>query len=165
MLDKTGTLTEGRPQVTEIVPHGVPEAELLALAAAAQTGSEHPLARAVLAKATGLTLPRIEDFQSIPGRGLAARVAGRRIAIGNRTLLADHNVPLALDAEARRLEEQGRTVMWVAALAPQPALLGLIAAMDPVKPTARSRHTPAASGWDHHGAADRRQRPHGPGDR
>jgi P-type Cu+ transporter len=136
VLDKTGTLTEGRPEVVEIVPHGVPEAELLALAAAAQTGSEHPLARAVLARAAGQTLPRLEDFRSFPGRGLVARVAGRRIALGNRALLAEHDVPLALDAEARGLEDQGRTVMWVAALEPEHALLGIIAVMDQVKPTA-----------------------------
>lgn len=136
VLDKTGTLTEGRPEVTEIVPHGVPEAELLALAAAAQTGSEHPLARAVLARAAGQTLPKLEDFRSHPGRGLVARVAGRRIALGNRALLAEYDVPLALDAEARGLEEQGRTVMWVAALEPEHALLGIIAVMDQVKPTA-----------------------------
>jgi Cu+-exporting ATPase len=136
VLDKTGTLTEGRPEVTEVVPHGLAEAELLALAASAQAGSEHPLARAVLAKAAGLARPRSEDFQSFSGRGLVARVAGRGIAIGNRTLLAEHDVALALDAEARRLEEQGRTVMWVAGLEPEPIMLGLIAAMDKVKPTA-----------------------------
>jgi Cu+-exporting ATPase len=122
--------------VTEIVPFGVPEPDLLALAAAAQTGSEHPLASAVLARAAGLVLPRMDDFRGIPGRGLEALVAGRRIAIGNRALLAEHGVPRTLDAEARRLEEQGRTVMWVAALEPAPALLGLIAVMDQVKPSA-----------------------------
>lgn len=136
VLDKTGTVTEGRPMVTEIVPHGVPETDLLVLAAAAQTGSEHPLARAVLAKAAGLALPRVEEFESIPGRGLVARVAGRQIAIGNRALLAEHNIPRTLDAEARRLEVQGRTVMWVATLEPKPALLGIIAAMDQVKASA-----------------------------
>jgi Cu+-exporting ATPase len=136
VLDKTGTVTEGRPMVTEIVPHGVPETDLLALAAAAQTGSEHPLARAVLAKAAGLALPRVEKFESIPGRGLVARVAGRQIAIGNRALLAEHKIPRTLDAEARRLEVQGRTVMWVATLEPKPALLGIIAVMDQVKASA-----------------------------
>jgi Cu+-exporting ATPase len=136
VLDKTGTMTEGRPVVTEIVPFGVPEAELLALAAAAQTGSEHPLASAVLARAKGLTLPRMEEFRSIPGRGLVALVAGKRIAIGNRALLAEHDVALAPDVEAWRLEEQGRTVMWVAELEPARVLRGLIAVMDQVKPSA-----------------------------
>ncbi|MBN9563501.1 MAG: cadmium-translocating P-type ATPase [Alphaproteobacteria bacterium] len=136
VLDKTGTVTEGRPVVTEIVPHGAPEAELLALAAAAQTGSEHPLARAVLARAEGMTLPRLEEFQSHAGRGLTACVAGRRIAIGNRALMVEHDVAPVLEAEARRLEEQGRTVMWVVALEPERVLLGLIAVMDKIKPSA-----------------------------
>ncbi len=135
-LDKTGTVTEGRPTVIEIVPNGLDEAALVALAAAAQTGSEHPLAGAVLARAEGTRLATLEDFQSHPGRGLTARVAGRRVAIGNRALLAEHRVPGPLEAEARRLEEHGRTVMWIAALEPEPALLGLIAVMDPIKPTA-----------------------------
>ena len=136
VLDKTGTVTEGRPEVAEIVPNGVSEDALLALAAAAQTGSEHPLARAVLTRAAGLTLSRPAEFQAVPGRGLVARVDGRRIAVGNRALLAEYAVQPALEAGARRLEEQGRTVMWVAALEPAPVLLGLIAVMDRVKPSA-----------------------------
>jgi Cu+-exporting ATPase len=151
VLDKTGTMTEGKPVVTEIVPFGIPEAELLALAAAAQAGSEHPLAKAVLAKAelahadrtqadlttaTGSPLPRMQDFQAIPGRGLLAKVGTRQIAIGNRALLAEHDIPHALDTETRRLEDQGRTVMWVAELNPRHALLGIIAVMDQVKPSA-----------------------------
>ena len=136
VLDKTGTVTEGRPTVTEIVPHGITESELLALAAAAQTGSEHPLARAVLDRAADLALPPLDDFQSHPGRGLTALVGGRRIAIGNRALLAEAGVAPALEDAARHLEEQGRTVMWVAALEPAPVLLGLIAVMDRIRPTA-----------------------------
>ncbi|HET9148062.1 MAG TPA: HAD-IC family P-type ATPase, partial [Acetobacteraceae bacterium] len=119
-----------------IVPNGVPEAELLALAAAAQTGSEHPLARAVLDRAAGMELPRLDEFQSHAGRGLTARIGGRRLAIGNRALLAAHGVVPALEAEARRLEEQGRTVMWMAEIGDAPRLLGLIAATDTVKPNA-----------------------------
>jgi Cu+-exporting ATPase len=136
VLDKTGTVTEGRPSVTEIVADGIDEASLLALAAAAQTGSEHPIAGAVLTRAEGLRLPKLDDFQSQPGRGLTARVAGRRVAIGNRALMTEQRVPAPLDAEARRLEEQGRTVMWIASLDAEPALLGLIAVMDPIKPSA-----------------------------
>ncbi len=137
VLDKTGTLTEGRPEVTDIVPYGsVTEADLLALAAAAQTGSEHPLARAVLARAAGLALAPVEDFTAEAGLGLTARVGGRRLALGNRALLAAHGVAPALEDRAARLEEQGRTVMGLAALEPAPVLLGLIAVMDPLKPTA-----------------------------
>ena len=138
ILDKTGTVTEGRPAVTEILPNGVGEGELLRLAAAAQTGSEHPLARAVLAKAEGLPLPKLEAFQSHPGMGLTAGIEGGRIAIGNRRLMSDHRVLTdALEASAERLEGEGRTVMWVAALQPQARLLGAIAVADPLKSTAR----------------------------
>ena len=139
VLDKTGTLTEGRPAVTEMLTTGISESELLALAAAAQTGSEHPLAHAVLTKAEGLKLGRLEDFQSHPGMGLTARVAGRQIAIGNRRLLAEKGVRAErLEAQVAALEERGRTVMWVAALEPQALLLGAIAVADPIRETAKA---------------------------
>jgi P-type Cu+ transporter len=139
MLDKTGTLTEGKPAVTDIIPRGTSETELLQLAAAAQAGSEHPLARAVLARAQGLPRPRLESFESRPGMGLVALVAGRHIVIGNRRLMSEHHVEtVALETDAAALEEHGRTVMWIAALEPAPRLLGLIAVADPVKPSARA---------------------------
>ncbi|WP_280982311.1 heavy metal translocating P-type ATPase [Bradyrhizobium sp. ISRA463] len=137
IFDKTGTITEGRPAVTEIVCHDVDEAQLLVLAAAAQTGSEHPLAKAVLMKAKGLSFPKLVDFQSHTGLGLTANVDGHRIVIGNRRLMAEHGVSLdPLVAEPARLEERGRTVMWVAELTTSAELLGIIAVADPVKPTA-----------------------------
>ena len=135
VLDKTGTLTEGRPIVTEILPVDGDEADLLVLAAAAQTGSEHPLARAIFARAQGLALPPLSDFQSHPGLGLTATVGGRRIAIGNRALMRQHAVAPTLDEAAVALEAQGRTVMFVAMLDPQPILRGAIAVTDPVRPT------------------------------
>ncbi len=139
VLDKTGTVTEGKPAVTEIVPNGIEEGELLRLAAAAQTGSEHPLARAVLAKAAGLSLPALESFQSEPGKGLTADIEGRRLVIGNRRLMGDHRVPTeGLEAQAEKLEGEGRTVMWIGAPEAQPRLLGLIAVADPIKATARA---------------------------
>jgi Cu+-exporting ATPase len=144
VLDKTGTLTEGMPKVTEVVPEGVSERELLRLAAAAQAGSEHPLARAVLARASelgsggedGPSAP-LEDFRSHAGMGLTARVGGKRVVIGNRRLMQSHGIRLE-DGESRAqaLEAQGRTVMWVAVLEPQPRWLGLIAVADPIKPEA-----------------------------
>ncbi|MGH8326191.1 MAG: heavy metal translocating P-type ATPase [Steroidobacteraceae bacterium] len=144
VLDKTGTVTEGRPAVTEVIPNGLTERELLSLAAAAQTGSEHPLARAVLARARELPAsseshspPVLEDFHSRPGKGLTARVAGRRLVIGNRRLMTEEGVSTgAGEARAAHLESQGRTVMWAATLDPEPQWLGLIAVADPVKPTA-----------------------------
>ena len=137
ILDKTGTVTEGKPAVTDIVPNGISEAELLTLAAAAQKGSEHPLARAVLAKAEGIALPALAEFQSHAGMGLTALVNGRQIAIGNRRLMQEKGVRTdTMEAQAAHLEAQGRTVMWVAALDTAASLLGLIAVADPLKPTA-----------------------------
>lgn len=139
ILDKTGTVTEGKPAVTEVIPKGISEYDLLTLAAAAQRGSEHPLAHALLTKANGFDLPRLEEFQSHAGMGLTARVGGRWVAIGNRRLMRDNGVAMdATETEAVHLEEQGRTVMWIAALKPQTALLGIIAVADPVKPTAQA---------------------------
>jgi Cu+-exporting ATPase len=112
------------------------EMDLLVLAAAAQTGSEHPLARAVLARAAGLTLPPLDDFQSEAGLGLIATVGGCRVAIGNRTLMRQRAIALTLDEAASALEAQGRTVMFVAALEPRPILLGAIAVTDPVRTSA-----------------------------
>lgn len=78
----------------------------------------------------------LTDFQAQPGLGLTAQVDGRPVAIGNRRLMQSHGVALPLDAHAAALEAQGRTVMWIAALVPAPALLGIIAVADPVKPNA-----------------------------
>jgi P-type Cu+ transporter len=141
VLDKTGTMTEGKPVVTDVVPNGIAESELLRLTAAAQAGSEHPLARAVLARARelgpgDLTLP-LEDFASHAGLGLTARVAGKRVVIGNRRLLQNHGIGIeGGESQATRLEALGRTVMWVAVLDPRPTWLGLIGVADPIKPEA-----------------------------
>jgi Cu+-exporting ATPase len=118
VFDKTGTLTEGKPKVTDLVAADGDERVLLALAAAAQQGSEHPLGRAVLerAQADGLMLSPVGDFQALPGRGLTAAVAGRALAVGNRRLMAEQGIATeGLEARAAAIEIQGRTVMWVAA--------------------------------------------------
>lgn len=138
VFDKTGTLTEGKPAVTDIVPNGIDERQLLVLVASAQAGSEHPLARAILAKADGIDRPALEEFLSRPGLGVIARVGGKRIAVGNRRLMSEEHVATdALAGPAETLEEQRRTVVWAAALEPTPRLLGIIAVADRVKPTAR----------------------------
>jgi P-type Cu+ transporter len=140
IFDKTGTLSEGRPAVTEVAPTGIDEQRLIALAAAAQTGSEHPVARAVLAlaKAEGIVPPKLEEFESHPGMGLTARVDGLSITIGNRRLMNRYDIALdPLAAKAERLEEQAQTVMWVASVDTPTKLLGIIAIADPLKPTAR----------------------------
>ena len=138
VLDKTGTLTEGKPVVTDIAatdPGG--EEALLRLTASAQTGSEHPLARAILARAAGLALRPVTQFESRAGLGLTALVDEDRVAIGNRRLMSENGVDVeALGSAAVKLESQGRTVMWVASLLPAPRLRGFIAVADPIKPTA-----------------------------
>lgn len=139
VFDKTGTLTEGRPAVVAVVSEGLTEAELLALAAAAQSGSEHPLARAVLARARadGLALPALQAFQARPGQGLTARVSERRLAVGNRALMRALEVPIGEgERQAARLEARGHTLMWLADVTAAPRWLGLIACADPLKPAA-----------------------------
>jgi len=144
VLDKTGTMTEGKPVVTDVIPNGLTERDLLRLAAAAQAGSEHPLAQAVLAGARELgpeggALPPLEEFRSYPGKGLAARVDGRQLIIGNHRLMQENGVATEEgEVRAAALEADGRTVMWVASGSPRPRWLGLIAVADPVKSTAAS---------------------------
>jgi Cu+-exporting ATPase len=128
-FDKTGTLTKGRPAVTALLPAAGDPAEVLRLAAALQQGSEHPLARAVLARATadGIAPARVDKFRALPGRGVSAVLDGRTLLLGNRALLAAAGVPTAvLEAQAAAQEAQGRTVAWLAEAAPAPRLLGLI---------------------------------------
>ena len=145
IFDKTGTLTYGRPRVTAVEPAaGVTAEELIAVAAAAQSGSEHPLARAVLDHARELTIdvPSPTAFKAQPGRGLEAEASGRRILIGNRRLMADVGVDVAaFVARAEALEIGGSTVMFVAD-APRAdgdgawRVLGLIGAGDAPRPEA-----------------------------
>jgi Cu+-exporting ATPase len=134
VFDKTGTLTEGRPRVTGLVAADGDDEALLVLTAAAQQGSEHPLARAVREAAAGRPLPAVEAFRSLPGRGLKAVVAGRRLVIGHRRLAADAGVDLSpVEAAAARCEDRGDTVMWVVETAPERRLLGILAAGDAVR--------------------------------
>jgi Cu+-exporting ATPase len=134
LVDKTGTLTEGRPQVTTLVPaSGVEEGELLRLAASLERGSEHPLAGAILAAAAerDLTLEPVSDFGSVTGEGVSGQVAGRRVALGNHRLMERLQVDLAdLAARAEEMRGQGETVMYVAL---DQSAAGLIAVADPIK--------------------------------
>jgi Cu+-exporting ATPase len=138
MLDKTGTLTEGHPMVTDVVPAaGIGADEVLRLAAGAQRGSEHPLAQAVVARAAGMDLPAPENFSSRAGLGLLARVAGHDIAIGNRRLMAECGIdPGRMAGDAERLEKAGRSLMWIGETGGSPRLLGLVATSDTLKPSA-----------------------------
>lgn len=136
VVDKTGTLTEGRPQVTEVVALAdLPQAEVLRLAAALEQGSEHPLARAILdcaqANATGLT--RVEDFQAHPGEGVSGRVDGQPLWLGAPMVATANGV--ALDAAVyEALQSQGKTVV---VLARDRTCLGLIAIADKLRETSR----------------------------
>jgi Cu+-exporting ATPase len=141
VLDKTGTLTRGRPSLREILPvEGVAEETLLELAAAAQQGSEHPLARAVLerAEADGLTLAPVVDFEALIGRGIAARVGDRSLRIGSRRLMSETGIDTdPLEAHAEDMERQGLSVIWIAETGDENRLLGAMALGDTLKPGAR----------------------------
>ena len=137
VIDKTGTLTEGKPRlVAVVIAGGATEDHLLQLAAAAERGSEHPLAAAIVAAAAarGLASLPISAFRAEPGKGVVATIAARRIAIGNEALLAALDIdpaPLAAEAERRRQDGEGIMLLAIGNRAE-----GLIAVADPVKPSA-----------------------------
>jgi len=134
VLDKTGTITRGQPSVVALRPaSGTSEEELLRLAAAAERGSEHPLAEAVIRIATDrqIVLPAAVDFQAIPGGGVRATVDGRRILVGSEQLLAEDGVPVVDSAEAGQLAAAGCTPVLVAV---DGIGIGMIAIADTVKP-------------------------------
>ena len=140
VLDKTGTVTEGRPTVTELVATGNgvdSKDELLRLAASLEASSEHPLADAIVqhAKERGAALSHAEGFQAVTGRGAVGVVDGRMLAIGNALLMADYEIrPDALSADADRLAAEGKTPMYVAV---DGTLAGLVAVSDPIRQTSR----------------------------
>jgi Cu+-exporting ATPase len=136
VVDKTGTLTLGRPTLASVVPmEGVKESDLLRVAASLERGSEHPLASAIVGGALGrgVLLGKVEGFQSVTGKGVTGRVGSRRVALGNHALLEELGVT-AGDASARAeaLRRNGETVMFVAI---DGVLAGLIGVADPVKDT------------------------------
>jgi Cu+-exporting ATPase len=140
VIDKTGTLTEGRPSVTAIAPHdGFDETSLLSLAASVERGSEHPLAAAIVraAKERGVETKPVRGFDSPAGKGAIGMVERRRVMLGNAAFLKELNIDTgALDADAERLRKDGATAIYVA-VDGKPA--GLLAIADPVKAS-----TPAA---------------------
>ncbi len=134
VLDKTGTVTAGRPTVTALVPApGWDEQKLLAVAASIETGSEHPLAEAIVsaAKAKGLQLSSAAGFEAITGHGVAATVDGRKVLFGNARLMAQHNItPGNLTTQAEALAARAQTPMY---LAVDGAAAGIVAVADPIK--------------------------------
>ncbi|MBI5936693.1 MAG: heavy metal translocating P-type ATPase [Betaproteobacteria bacterium] len=138
VFDKTGTLTRGEPTVTDIVPWaGFDEAEVLRLAAAVEAGSEHPLGEAIVraAKHRELMLPKVADFEAIPGHGIQGMANGKAVLLGNRRLFAREGIDTRAAEEAMtRLEHEGKTVMLVGA---DGQLAGIIAVADTLKPEAK----------------------------
>ena len=133
VLDKTGTVTRGEPAVLDVVAAEGDEGPMLRLAASAERGSEHPLGEAVVreAEARGLALTEATDFEAIPGRGVVARVGGRRVLVGTRLLLESDGVDLApLAAAAVEVEASARTPLWVAV---DGRAVGLIGVADATK--------------------------------
>jgi len=140
VVDKTGTLTEGKPKLASVATYGsFGEEDILRVAASLEQGSEHPLAAAILdgARAKGVRLAPVEGFQSRPGKGIEGRIDGRHALLGNLAMMRDAGVPIE-DAAARadELRRAGQTVMFLV-IGGRPA--GTIAVADPIKPT-----TPAA---------------------
>ena len=138
VMDKTGTLTRGEPEVTDVIADGLSEAELLRLAAAVERSSEHPLAEAVVRRADSDGVPRLEarDFQNVPGHGALATVDGRRVAIGNRRLMEQQGAALgALAARRDELAAGGRTAVIVAI---DGRAAGLIGIADATRPTSKA---------------------------
>ena len=133
-LDKTGTITEGAPRVTDLLPaEGVTETELLTLAAALESRSEHPLAKAVLAdaEAKAITSPEVTDFAALPGNGLTAKLDGMDIYAGNAAFIQTKlTLPAALAQQAEKLASEGKTPLFFGGAG---RLLGVIAVADTIK--------------------------------
>ncbi len=135
VLDKTGTITEGKPVLTDIRAYGMGEDEALALAASAEYGSEHPIARAIVegAKQRGMETVQPEEFRALAGRGIEAAVSGKRVLAGNPRLMAEQGIDTGIaQADAAALSASGRTLMYIAA---DGKLVALMGAADTVKPS------------------------------
>ncbi|MER9754365.1 heavy metal translocating P-type ATPase [Mesorhizobium sp. M0166] len=136
IVDKTGTLTEGRPRLTDVVAvEGMAQDELLALAAGLEKGSEHPLAEAIVegARERGLKVADASGFDAITGKGVSGTVSGQKVALGNAAMMADLGIDTAsVQASAEALQADGKTAMFVAV---GNRLAGLVAVADPIKAT------------------------------
>ncbi len=138
VIDKTGTLTKGEPEVTEFVTDGMPEEDVLALAAAVERDSEHPLAEAIVRRADRASLPRasVSNFENVPGHGAVATVGGHRVAVGNTRLMEREKVSLdGLASKRDAMAAGGMTVIVVAIDGEAAALMGI---SDAPRPTAKA---------------------------
>ena len=138
VLDKTGTLTEGKPKVTAVIPaDGFEEDQLLRLAAGVERGSEHPLARAILQAAADreLTVSEVADFAASAGKGATGMVDGKAVALGNALLMNERNIATGdLDSAAETARQNGATAIFISV---EDRAAGIIAIADPVKPSAK----------------------------
>lgn len=136
IVDKTGTLTEGRPRLTDVVAaQDMTQDDLLALAAGLEKGSEHPLAEAIVdgARERGVRIPDVGDFEAVTGKGVSGTVSGKKVALGNAAMMADLGVDIAsISTSAEALQTEGKTVMFIAV---GRGLAGIVAVADPVKAT------------------------------
>lgn len=134
VFDKTGTITEGKPKVTDVVvANGIPESDLLQLAASAEKGSEHPLGEAIVkgAEEQGLEFKKLDSFKAIPGHGIEVDIEGKHFLLGNRKLMVESNISLEnMEETSDKLAEEGKTPMYIAM---DNKLVGIIAVADTVK--------------------------------
>ena len=138
VFDKTGTITEGRPVVTDIITNGISENEILALAASAEKGSEHPLGEAIVrgAEEKNLEFKSIEEFNAIPGLGIEVKIDGKTILIGNKKLIDEKSIDIdVLSKDCDKLASEGKTPMYIAI---DGILRGIIAVADTVKSSSKS---------------------------
>ncbi|WP_017212154.1 heavy metal translocating P-type ATPase [Clostridium beijerinckii] len=137
VFDKTGTITEGKPVVTDIITNGISEDEILILAASSEKGSEHPLGEAIVKEANdkNLELKEIQQFNAIPGHGIEVKIEEKNILLGNKKLMIEKNIDIAMFAdESDRLAAEGKTPMYVAV---DNTLSGIVAVADTVKPSSK----------------------------
>jgi len=138
VMDKTGTITEGKPRVTDLVAHGIDEFEMLRIAASAEKGSEHPLADAIVeeARMKNLDLYDAENFEAIPGQGLMSDIKGKKYYLGNLRLVEEQNIDIKnFEETAAKFADEGKTPLY---FADEKEVLGIIAVADVVKPTSRA---------------------------
>lgn len=139
-FDKTGTLTEGKPTLTAAMPAEGLQDQLLPFAAAIQNGSEHPLAKAVMdaARTQGVTVPRATEVTAVAGRGMSAVIKGRQIRLGSTRYMEELDVNMAsLTGAAVQMQQEGRTVSWLADVTDAPEVMGLLVFGDTVKPSSQ----------------------------
>lgn len=138
VFDKTGTITEGRPVVTDIITNGISEDEILVLSASSEKGSEHPLGEAIVrgAEDKGLEFKEIEEFIAIPGHGIEVKIENKNILLGNQKLMKEKNIDIdVLSKASDKLASEGKTPMYVAI---DGTLRGIVAVADTVKASSKS---------------------------